>query len=107
MVKSIYKYAFDMFAGEVLGEATQTISVRKGFEFLHAGMADDFRKIWIWGMVDLDADAEDRTFRIFMTGETIPDKELEDAHYLGTTRMKVAHGEELVSHLFDITGVSG
>lgn len=99
-MKTIWKYTFD--PDEVT--STYEIGLPKGAEILslqlveHNSMMLMFRtpRISMWYTVDTDAEPERRRFKIFVTGEKLPD-DFEKLDYVGTV---VLHG--LVYHVVEV-----
>ena len=68
----------------------------KNAELLHVGMTESMAEIWLWALVDPDADKEPRQFKIYGTGHPIRPNH---GTYVGTA---YESGKPLVWHLFEV-----
>ena len=85
--KKIFKYPL-----EPSPASTQPLDLPAGAEVLHVG--EQYMGIQLWAKVDPNAEPETRFFRIYGTGQTLPD----DAVHLGTVQMN-----PFIWHVFELT----
>lgn len=77
-----------------------TIEINKGALIL--SLQVQYGEPYIWAMCDMDAEAEERTFRIFGTGHPFQQNEGESLQFIGTYQLR---GGALVFHLFEVVEV--
>ena len=89
-VKSIYKYKLD---------PSTHPAMPKGANVLHAH--EQHGEIYIWAVVDDDAQMVTHRFRVVPTGVPLPDVVLDGSRYVGTVHINEV-GQLLVFHIFDL-----
>jgi hypothetical protein len=87
-MRTIYKYPVEV-------RDTFTLSLPKGAEILT--VQEQRGSVFMWALVDRDAESEERSFRLAGTGHPIEDGL--DLRHVGTFQM---HGGVLVFHVFEI-----
>ena len=91
--KTIWKYPLKVTDG-------QNISFPKGAEFLDIQVQNG--EVYLWALVDPEADTETRFIEIFGTGHPVVYDMGVSREYISTFQMK---GGQLVFHAFEYTGV--